>query len=98
MTPLLAMTGSEDHQAIIFIVVILFTFVITAIRQQSKINKLEHQIIILFKQQKGERLLTPEVELLAKDPKKKIAAIKLHRDQNKGMSIADAKWDIDNLI
>ena len=79
------------------IFVLLLTSAITAVRQQSKISQLEHQLHTLFKQRKGENPLSPEVELLAKDPKQKVAAIKLHRDQNPGMSIADAKWDIENL-
>ena len=80
-----------------FIVVLLIVNALSAIRQQSKVRQLEHQLHILLKKQKGEKLLSTEVELLAKDPKQKITAIKLHRDQNPGMSIADAKWDIENL-
>jgi ribosomal protein L7/L12 len=97
MTPLLAIFGTGDHTTLMIIVVLLVTNAITAIRQQSKISQLEHQLHILIKQQKGEKPLSPEVELLANDPKQKIAAIKLHRDQNPVMSIADAKWDIENL-
>jgi hypothetical protein len=97
MTPLLAIIGIGDHRILMFIVLLLAVNAISAIRQQSRISQLEHQLHILFKKQKGENPLSPEVELLAKDPKQKVAAIQLHRDQNPGMSIADAKWDIENL-
>jgi len=97
MTPLLAIFGTGDHKILMFIVVILLGNIFYQIRQQSRISLLEHQLHILIKKQKGENPLSPEVELLAKDPKQKIAAIKLHRVQNPGMSIADAKWDIENL-
>jgi ribosomal protein L7/L12 len=97
MTQLLTIFGIGDHRILIFIVVLLVMNAIYAIRQQSRISLLEHQLQILFKQQNGENPISSEVKDLAKDPKQKIAAIKLHREQNPGMSIADAKWDVENL-
>lgn len=97
MTPLLAIFGAGDHKIIMFIVVLLIVNALSAIHQQCKIRQLEHKLQILIKIQKGEKPLSAEVELMAKDPRQKIAAIKLHRDQNPGMSIAEAKWDIENL-
>jgi ribosomal protein L7/L12 len=41
--------------------------------------------------------LSPEVQLLAKDPSKKIAAIKLHREQNPALSLADAKREVEDF-
>lgn len=42
--------------------------------------------------------LSPEVRLLASDPKSKIAAIKLLREQNPGMGLAEAKAIIEAHI
>src|SRR5262245_23976832 len=41
--------------------------------------------------------LSPEVELLASDPHNKIAAIKLYRKQNRGVSLRGAKQKIEEF-
>jgi ribosomal protein L7/L12 len=97
MTSPLSTFGIEDHTALTIIVIILIVNAISDVRQQIKISRLEHQLHRLIKQQKGESSLSPAVQLMAKDPKQKVAAIKLHREQNPGMTIANAKWDIENL-
>jgi|ERR1035438_506480 hypothetical protein len=41
--------------------------------------------------------LSPEVERLARDPKTKIAAIKLYRQENSGVGLAEAKAKIEEF-
>jgi len=78
-----------------FLVVILLLSM--AFIDSRRTSLIQHQLYIIRRQQKGEDILSPEVKLMAKDPTKKYAAIKLHRDQNPKMTIANAKWDIENL-
>ena len=97
MTPLLSIFEAGDHTLYTIIGLLLVVSVIYAIRQQGRISLLEHQLDLIFRQQKGEDILSPEAKLMAKDPAKKIAAIRLHRDQNPGLTIVNAKWDVENL-
>jgi hypothetical protein len=41
--------------------------------------------------------LSPEVQQLATDPRGKIAAVKLHREQNPGLSLAKAKVEVEEF-
>jgi ribosomal protein L7/L12 len=41
--------------------------------------------------------LSPEVELLAQDPSQKIAAIRLYREENPGVGLAEAKTKIEEF-
>ena len=41
--------------------------------------------------------LSPEVQELARDPRQKIAAIRLHREQT-GCGLAEAKQDVEDFI
>jgi hypothetical protein len=41
--------------------------------------------------------LSPEVQRLATDPRRKIAAIKLHRQENPGLSLAKAKAEVEEF-
>jgi len=64
------------------------------------LRRLERKLDALLKHQ-GVSLpsrLSPDVQSLAKDPKQKIAAIKLHREQNPGLSLADAKAEVEDFI
>jgi hypothetical protein len=42
--------------------------------------------------------LSPEVQQLARDPARKIAAIKLHRENHPGLGLAEAKAEIEDFI
>jgi ribosomal protein L7/L12 len=41
--------------------------------------------------------LSPEVQRLARDPARRIAAIKLHREQTPGLGLAEAKAEVEDL-
>jgi hypothetical protein len=41
--------------------------------------------------------LSPKIKLLARDPNKKIAAIKLYRDANPGVGLREAKLKIEEF-
>ena len=97
ITSAFAISLIGDHTVLMIIVVFLIANSISAIRNQGRISSLEHKLNTVLKQQKKEQLISPEVALMAKDPDKRLASIKLHRDQNPGMSIADAKSDIESL-
>ena len=97
ITSIFAISQIGDHTVLTIIVGLLIANAISSIRHKSRISRLEHQLRVLLKQQKKEPLFSPEVVRMAKDPNQKSASIKLYRDQNPGMSIADAKSDIENL-
>ena len=59
-------------------------------------RRVERKLDALLKHH-GVGLLSPEVQFLAKDPSKKIAAIKLHREQNPGLGLADAKREVEDF-
>ncbi|MGP8233973.1 MAG: hypothetical protein ACLQVW_00965 [Limisphaerales bacterium] len=71
-----------------------------AARQRLDLRRVERKLDALLKHQ-GVDLpsrLSPEVQLLARDPSKKIAAIKLHREQNPGLGLADAKREVEDFV
>jgi hypothetical protein len=99
MTPLLATLDFGDYAVIAIIVIIFAGGASFAARQRLDLRRVERKLDALLKHQ-GIELpspLSPEVQLLAKDPSKKIAAIKLHREQNPGLSLADAKREVEDL-
>jgi len=42
--------------------------------------------------------LSPDVQRLARDPARKIAAIKLHREDHPGLGLAEAKAEVETFI
>ena len=44
------------------------------------------------------RTISIDAQLLARNPEQKIAAIKLHREDNPGLGLAEAKTDIEEFI
>ena len=99
MTPLLAVLETSDYGAIAVIVLIVASFVSFAKRQRVDLRRLERKLDALLKHQGVElpSRLSPEVQLLARDPSRKIAAIKLHRQQNPELSLADAKSEVEDF-
>ena len=61
------------------------------------LRRLERKLDALLKQQNIDlpTRLSPEVQLMARDPSQKIAAIRLHRKQNPGLGLAEAKTEIE---
>ena len=97
MTPLLAILDLADYAVIAVIVVVFAGGASFAARQQLNLHRVERKLDALLKQQ-GIELpspLSPEVQRMARDPSKKIAAIRLHREQNPGLSLADAKREVE---
>ena len=99
MTPLLAILETGDYGAIAIIVVICASFASFWTRQRVDQRRLERKLDALLKHQGVElpSRLSPEVQLLARDPNKKIAAIRLHREQNPGLGLADAKAEVEDF-
>lgn len=100
MTPLLAVLDFGDYVMIAVIVSIFAGGAAFAARQQVDLRRVERKLDALLKHQ-GIVLpspLSPKVQLLARDPNKKIAAIKLHREQNPGLSLADAKREVEDFV
>ena len=81
------------------IVIIFAGGVSYAARQRRDLGRIERKLDALLKHQGVElpSRLSPEVQLLARDPGRKIAAIKLHREQNPGLSLAEAKKEIEDF-
>lgn len=99
-----------DFAIIAGIVFLVTSLTAMAARQKVSLVNLERQVQSL--QQKLEALLahhgikppppppsglSPEVERLARSPDTKIAAIKLYRDQNPGVGLAEAKARIESF-
>jgi hypothetical protein len=111
MTTLLAVLEFGDYAIIAAIVAVLAGGAAYTSRQeinlglmQGQLRDLQRKLDALLKHQ-GLELpplppsgLSPEVERLASDPKEKIAAIKLYREQNPGVGLAEAKSKIEAFI
>ena len=110
MTALLAVLEFRDY-AIIAGIVIAFTGGAAYARRPDMIlQRLERQmrglqdkVDALLKHQGIEMPpppasgLSPEVQRLAEDPRQKIAAIRLYRDENPGVGLRDAKSKIEEF-
>ena len=99
MTPLLAILELSDYGVITLIVILFAGGASFASRQRLNLRRLECKLDALLKHHGVElpSRLSPEVQRLAKDPSQKIAAIKLHREQNPGLGLAEAKADIEDF-
>jgi hypothetical protein len=65
-------------------------------RQRAYLRCLDIKLNALLKAQGVDwPSLSPEVQRLALDPGKKIAAIKLHREENPDIGIAEAKAEVE---
>jgi len=98
MPPLTAMLEFGDYAAIAIIVTIFAGGASFAARQRVDLRRLENKLDTLL-QHHGISVrsrLSPEVQRMAKDPEQKIAAIKLHREQNPGLGLADAKREVED--
>jgi hypothetical protein len=108
MTPPLGVLEFGDYAIIAGIVVVFAGAAAYTTRQRIDLGRLERQLSWL--QQKMDALLkhqgvelpppppsslSQEVERLASDPSTKIQAIKLYREQNPGVGLAEAKTKIE---
>lgn len=69
-------------------------------RQRIELRRLERKLDALLAHH-GVNLssgLSQEVQRLANDPSRKIAAIKLHREQQPGLGLAEAKADVEAFM
>jgi ribosomal protein L7/L12 len=96
MTPLLAILEFGDYAVIAVIVIIFAGGASFAAQQRLDLHRVERKLDAVLKHHSVE-FLSPEVQLLAKDPSKRITAIKLHREQNPGLGLADAKREIEDF-
>ena len=110
MTSLLAVLEFTDYAIIAGIVVIFAGGAAYTRRRDNNLMRLERLMREL--QQKLDAVLkhqgiempattpsdlSPELQLLAKDPQQKIAAIKLYREENPGTGLAEAKQRIEEF-
>jgi len=108
MTTIFAVLEFNDYAFIAAIVAVVAGGALLIKRREIDLHVVERQLEVL--QQKLDALLkhqgielpppprsglSPEVERLASDPSKKIAAIKLYREQNPGVGLAEAKAKIE---
>jgi hypothetical protein len=99
MNAIFALLEFGDYAAIAMIVFFTAGAGSLVARRQINLRRLERKLDLLL-QHNGITLptpLSPEAQLLAKDPSKKIAAIKLHRRQNPGLGLAEAKADVEEF-
>ena len=100
MTPRLASLEFTDC-LIITVILLLFTGgSIFAARQPDNSRRLQRKLDALLKHH-GIELpsgMSPDVQQLARDPARKIAAIKLHREDHPELGLAEAKAAIEDFI
>ena len=92
-----------NHEITVIVLVLLFFLVGTIFSlnsamqtQRSYLRSLDKKLdALLVKQGIDWPTLSPDVQALARDPGKKIAAIKLHREENPGIGLAEAKAEIE---
>ena len=110
MTALIAVLEFSDYAIIAGIVIVVAAGVTYARRPDSNLQRWErqmrelHQKLDALLKHQGVEMpapspsgLSPEVELLARDPSQKIAAIKLYRNENPGVGLAEAKAKIEEF-
>ncbi len=110
MTPILAVLEFSDYG---IIVLILFAFIgfgkgsndsnMNVLRLEVQVRGLQQKMDALLKHQGIEiptptpSDLSPELQLMAKEPSQKIAAIKRYREENPGIGLAEAKQRIEEF-
>jgi hypothetical protein len=110
MTPLLAVLEFSDYG---IVVLILFAFIglgkgsndskMTVLRLEVQVRGLQQKLDALLKHQgiviptPTPSDLSPELQLMAKEPSQKIAAIKRYREENPGIGLAEAKQRIEEF-
>ena len=100
MTPVFAMTLEFSDFAIIAWLVIVFAGAAAyTTRRPVDLRRIERKLDALLKHQGGPPppIVSEEVQQMARDPARKIAAIKLHREQT-GLGLAEAKSDVEEFI
>ena len=99
MNPIIAVLELGDYFVIAVIVSVFAGGASLIGRQPVNLRRLDRKLDALL-QHNGIDLptrLSPEVQRLAKDPSQKIAAIKLHRQQNPGLGLAEAKAEVEEF-
>ena len=102
MTAILATTLDFSDFAIIAWLVIVFAGgAAYTLRKPIDLRRIERKLDALLKHQgislPLEAKMSEEVQQMARDPARKIEAIKLHREQT-GLGLAEAKADIEDFI
>jgi ribosomal protein L7/L12 len=110
MTPLLAVLDLSGYALIAAMVAVFAGGAALTKRQgidpgrlERRLKSVEQKLDALLKHEGIEPPpppasgLSPEVERLARDPSKKIAAIKLYREENPGVGLAEAKAKIEEF-
>jgi ribosomal protein L7/L12 len=92
-----------NHEIGYLIGVILILYIsqisgMSGLRQSTR--RLERKLDAIIKHQGVEwpSGISAEVRLMAQDPRKRIFAIKLHRDQNPDLGLAEAKKDVEDCV
>ena len=99
MSPLFAIVESRDYIIIGLLVLVSAVLASLWTRRPVNLGRLERKLDALL-QHEGIAMpsrLSPEVQRLAADPRTKIAAIKLHREENPELSLAQAKAEIESF-
>ena len=88
-----------DYGIIALIVTVFTSGATYATRQRLDVRRLERKVDALLQHHgiAAPSPLSPEVQRMAKDPAQKLAAIKLHREQNPGLGLAEAKAEVEEF-
>lgn len=108
MTPLLAQLETIDYVIIAVIVLVLSRVRAATVARVDASGRLERKLDLLLKHHGIEpppglalpsgRMISLDAQVLARNPENKIAAIKLHREDNPGLGLAEAKADVEAFI
>ncbi len=100
MNTFLAVLDFTDFAIIAAIVVIFAGGGSLLARKRINLSRIERKLDAILKHHGIESppLLSPEVQRLARDPRQKIAAIKLHREQNPELGLADARNQVEDYL
>jgi len=108
-TPLLATLEFSDYGIIVLILCVIAGFAgwskdkYNPLRLEMQIRELQQKMDALLKHQGIEMPkptpsdLSPMLQVMAKDPQQKIAAIKLYREENPRTGLAEAKRRIEEF-
>ena len=100
MTPLLALFEIADILTIAALLILFTSASALAARRPDTSRRIERKLDALMKHH-GVELptgLSVAVQHLARDPARKIAAIKLHREDHPGLGLAEAKADVEDFL
>lgn len=98
--PILGALELADYAVVALIVAVFSRVQSPSGRLESDLRRVERKVDLLLKSYGLQlpQLISPEVQALLKDSGRKIEAIRLHREQNPGLGLAEAKQQVEDYL